>query len=700
MADKLIIVESPAKANTIKKFLGGSTKVVASMGHIRDLPKSKLGIDVEHDFEPQYINIRGKGDLIKALKKDAKDAKKVYLATDPDREGEAIAWHLAHILEIPEDSVCRVTFNEITKETVQESIKKPRKIDMNLTDAQQARRVLDRIVGYKISPVLWKKVKPGLSAGRVQSVAVKLIVDRENEIENFIPEEYWNIFAILKDEKSNKVFQAKYYGKNGKKLELHKKEEVDEILKEIENGKYIVTDVKKGEKKRTPAPPFTTSTMQQEASRKLGFTLKKTMSVAQGLYEGVRVPEKGSVGLITYMRTDSTRISEEARSAAKKHITAAYGENYYNNRYYKTSGNAQDAHEGIRPTYVELEPDKIKESLTAEQYKLYKLIYNRFIASQMAAAIYDTINVNIDVNKNNFKASGQNLKFKGFMTLYVEGKDIPDDEDDDTSVPDLEVNQEVIKQKIESKQSFTEPPARYTEASLVKELESKGIGRPSTYSPTITTILERRYIEKEKKQLKPTELGKVVNKLLTENFTDVINVEFTAKVEEEFDQVAEGKENWKKVIREFYGPFEKEVEKVETELEHVKLEDEVTDIPCDLCGRMMVVKMGRYGKFLACPGYPECKNVKPFVVTIDVPCPVCGGKVQVRKTRRGKNYYICENNKNTEDSCKFISWNKPKAGEAWDPEKEKAQTKKKATRKTTKKKATKKSTAKSKKKTE
>ncbi len=700
MADKLIIVESPAKANTIKKFLGGSTKVVASMGHIRDLPKSKLGIDVEHDFEPQYINIRGKGDLIKALKKDAKDAKKVYLATDPDREGEAIAWHLAHILEIPEDSVCRVTFNEITKETVQESIKKPRKIDMNLTDAQQARRVLDRIVGYKISPVLWKKVKPGLSAGRVQSVAVKLIVDRENEIENFIPEEYWNIFAILKDEKSNKVFQAKYYGKNGKKLELHKKEEVDEILKEIENGKYIVTDVKKGEKKRTPAPPFTTSTMQQEASRKLGFTLKKTMSVAQGLYEGVRVPEKGSVGLITYMRTDSTRISEEARSAAKKHITAAYGENYYNNRYYKTSGNAQDAHEGIRPTYVELEPDKIKESLTAEQYKLYKLIYNRFIASQMAAAIYDTINVNIDVNKNNFKASGQNLKFKGFMTLYVEGKDIPDDEDDDTSVPDLEVNQEVIKQKIESKQSFTEPPARYTEASLVKELESKGIGRPSTYSPTITTILERRYIEKEKKQLKPTELGKVVNKLLTENFTDVINVEFTAKVEEEFDQVAEGKENWKKVIREFYGPFEKEVEKVETELEHVRLEDEVTDIPCDLCGKMMVVKMGRYGKFLACPGYPECKNVKPFVVTIDVPCPVCGGKVQVRKTKRGKNYYICENNKNTEDSCKFISWNKPKAGEAWDPEKEKAQTKKKATRKTTKKKATKKSTAKSKKKTE
>lgn len=686
MADKLIIVESPAKANTIKKFLGGSTKVVASMGHIRDLPKSKLGINIENDFEPEYINIRGKGDLIKSLKKDAKDAKKVYLATDPDREGEAIAWHLAHILDIPEDSICRVTFNEITKETVQESIKKPRKIDMNLTDAQQARRVLDRIVGYKISPLLWKKVKPGLSAGRVQSVAVKLICDREKEIEDFIPEEYWNIYATVKDEKTKKVFEAKYYGKDGKKKELHKKEEVDSVLKEIENGKYIVTDVKKGEKKRTPAPPFTTSTMQQEASRKLGFTLKRTMSIAQGLYEGVKVPEKGSVGLITYMRTDSTRISEEARSAAKQYISTTYGASYYENRYYKTNGNAQDAHEGIRPTYVELNPEKIKDSLTTEQYKLYKLIYNRFIASQMSAAVYDTINVNIDVNNNNFKASGQNLKFKGFMTLYVEGNDGKEDDEESTSIPDLEINQEVIKQKLEPKQSFTEPPARYTEASLVKELESKGIGRPSTYSPTITTILERHYIEKDKKQLLPTELGKVVNKLLTENFTDIINVEFTAKVEEEFDQVAEGKEEWKKVIREFYGPFEKELEKVETELEHVKLEDEVTDIPCELCGRMMVVKMGRYGKFLACPGYPECKNVKPFVVTIDVPCPVCGGKVQVRKTKRGKNYYICENNKNTEDSCKFISWNKPKVGEPWNPEEEKTTKARKTKAKSTKKK--------------
>ena len=538
MSNKLIIVESPAKANTIKKFLGANTKVVASMGHIRDLPKSKLGVDIEHDFEPEYINIRGKGDLIKSLKKEAKSADVVYLATDPDREGEAIAWHLAKILEIPEDSVCRVTFNEITKEAVKESIKQPRKIDMNLTDAQQARRVLDRIVGYKISPLLWKKVKPGLSAGRVQSVAVKLIVDRENEIRNFIPEEYWNIYATLLDEKSKQDFVAKFYGKNDKKVELHKKEEVDEILSNIKNGKYIVTNIKNGEKKRTPAPPFTTSTMQQEASRKIGFTIKKTMSVAQGLYEGVRIPEKGSVGLITYMRTDSTRISEEARAVAKEVITQAYGANYYENRYYRQNKDAQDAHEGIRPTYIHITPDSIKDSLTPDQYKLYKLIYNRFIASQMAAAVYDTISVDIDVNEYKFKASGQNLKFKGFMTLYVEGNDSKEDEEESTNIPKLELNQEVKKEKLDAKQSFTEPPARYTEASLVKELETKGIGRPSTYSPIITTIIERRYIEKDKKQLVPTQLGEVVNTLLTENFTDIIDVTFTARVEDEFDEVA------------------------------------------------------------------------------------------------------------------------------------------------------------------
>ena len=664
MADKLIIVESPAKANTIKKFLGGSTKVVASMGHIRDLPKSKLGIDIEHDFEPEYINIRGKGDLIKSLKTDAKKAKKVYLATDPDREGEAIAWHLAKILENDKDKITRVTFNEITKTAVQKAIKEPRNIDLNTVDAQQARRVLDRIVGYKISPILWKKVKRGLSAGRVQSVAVKLIVDRENEIENFIPEEYWNIYADLKDEKSKKQFEARFYGKNGKKQEIHSKEEIDQILKTIENAKYTVSEVKKGEKKRNPAPPFTTSTMQQEASRKLGFTLKKTMSVAQGLYEGVKIAEKGTVGLITYMRTDSTRISEEARASAKTQIVATYGEEYYENRYYKTSKDAQDAHEGIRPTYADIEPDKIKDELTKDQYKLYKLIYNRFMASQMKPAIYDTMAVNIKADDYDFKANGQSLRFKGFMTLYVEGTD-EKEEKEEGILPELQENQEVKLLKINPKQSFTEPPARYTEASLVKTLEEKGIGRPSTYSPTITTILERRYIQKEQKQLVPTELGKIVNKILTENFTDVINVEFTAKIENEFDEIAEGKEQWKQMIREFYGPFEKELEKVEKELEHVELVDEVSDVPCDKCGRMMVYKYGKYGKFLACPGYPECKNTKPIVETINVPCPKCGAVVQVRKTKRGKKYFICENNP---QSCDYISWNKPKPGEKWNPE--------------------------------
>ena len=658
MADKLIIVESPAKANTIKKFLGGKTKVVASMGHIRDLPKSKLGVNIENNFEPEYINIRGKGDLIKSLKKDAKSAKKVYLATDPDREGEAIAWHLAHILDIPEDSKSRVTFNEITKTAVQKAIKEPRQIDINLVNAQQARRVLDRIVGYKISPVLWKKVRKGLSAGRVQSVAVKLIVDREKEIEDFIPEEYWNIIAKLLDEKSKKEFEAKLVGKNNKKLEIHSKEEVDEILDNIKDAKFIVKDVKKGERKRNPAPPFTTSTMQQEASRKLNFSLKKTMSVAQTLYEGVKIPEKGTVGLITYMRTDSTRISEEARKVAKEVVEATYGSEYYENRYYKTKADAQDAHEAIRPTYIDIKPEQIKDSLTNDQYKLYRLIYNRFLASQMKSAIFDTLAVTIDANEYNFKANGQSIKFKGFMTLYVEGTD--EKEDEIGQIPLLEVDQEVKKEKIESKQSFTEPPPRYTEASLVKALEEKDIGRPSTYSPTITTIIARHYVEKEAKQLVPTELGKVVNKLLTENFPDIINVEFTAEIENEFDEIADGKENWKQMISEFYGPFEKELEKVEKELEHVELEEEVSDVPCEKCGRMMVVKYGRYGKFLACPGYPECKNVKPYIETIEEPCPKCGGKVQIRKTKNRRTFYICENNP---EKCDYISWTKPKKAE-------------------------------------
>ena len=697
MIDKLVIVESPAKANTIKKFLGGKSKVVASMGHIRDLPKSKMGINIEKDFEPEYINIRGKASLINSLKKDAKEAKKVYLATDPDREGEAIAWHLAYILGIDPESVCRVTFNEITKEAVKNGMNNPRKIDLNLADAQQARRVLDRIVGYKISPVLWKKVKRGLSAGRVQSVAVKLIVDREEEIEKFIPEEYWNINLMVSDKKTKTKFNCKFVGKNGEKVELHSKEEVDLILADLEKAKYKVVDVKKGERKRNPAPPFTTSTLQQDASRKLNFALKKTMSVAQSLYEGVKLPEYGETGLITYMRTDSTRISNEAREAAKEHIIKVYGENYYENRFYKTKSEAQDAHEAIRPSHIELTPEMIKDSLSADQYKLYKLIYNRFMASQMASAVYDTVTVSIDGNEYNFKANGQTMKFKGYMTLYVENEEKEEFE----KIPELDVGEEVKKESIEAKQSFTEPPARYTEASLVKTLEEKGIGRPSTYAPTITTILLRRYIEKVQKQLMPTDLGKVVNKLLVENFGDVVNVEFTAQIEEEFDKIALGDEKWKKVIREFYTPFGKTVEKVEKELEHVTLTYEESDTPCEKCGRMMVIKYGRFGKFLACPGYPECQNAKPIIETIDVPCPVCGSVVQIRKTKSRRNYYICEKNGGIGEGCYYISWNKPKEGEKFVPNNETDmelfEQDKKKTKKTTAKKTSKKTTTKARK---
>ena len=697
MIDKLVIVESPAKANTIKKFLGGKSKVVASMGHIRDLPKSKMGINIEKDFEPEYINIRGKASLINSLKKDAKDAKKVYLATDPDREGEAIAWHLAYILGIDPESICRVTFNEITKEAVKNGMNNPRKIDLNLADAQQARRVLDRIVGYKISPVLWKKVKRGLSAGRVQSVAVKLIVDREEEIEKFVPEEYWNINLMVSDKKTKTKFNCKFVGKNGEKVDLHSKEEVDNILADLEKAKYKVIDVKKGERKRNPAPPFTTSTLQQDASRKLNFALKKTMSVAQSLYEGVKLPEYGETGLITYMRTDSTRISNEAREAAKEHIIKTYGENYYENRFYKTKSEAQDAHEAIRPSHIELSPELVKDSLSADQYKLYRLIYNRFMASQMASAVYDTVTVSVDGNEYNFKANGQTMKFKGYMTLYVENEEKEEFE----KIPELEIGEEVKKENIEAKQSFTEPPARYTEASLVKTLEEKGIGRPSTYAPTITTILLRRYIEKVQKQLMPTDLGRVVNKLLVENFGDVVNVEFTAQIEEEFDKIALGDEKWKKVIREFYTPFGKTVEKVEKELEHVTLTYEESDTPCDKCGRMMVIKYGRFGKFLACPGYPECQNAKPIIETIDVPCPVCGSVVQIRKTKTRRNYYICEKNGGIGEGCYYISWNKPKEGEKFVPNNEVdielfEQDKKKA-KKTTSKKTTKKASSKTKK---
>ena len=685
-ASKLIIVESPSKATTIKKFLGSDYKVMASKGHVRDLPKSKLGVDPDKDFEVQYINIRGKASLINELKKEAKKAGTVYLATDPDREGEAIAWHLAYLLNLPTDSLCRVTFNEITKDTVKKSIKEPRKIDMNLTDAQQARRVMDRIVGYKISPILWKKVKRGLSAGRVQSVAVKLIVDRENEIESFIPEEYWNLYATL--EKDKEEFQARLAEINNKKIELHSKDEVDKILSDIKNSKYIVTNVKNGTRKRTPAPPFTTSTMQQEASRKINFSIKKTMQVAQTLYES---------GYITYMRTDSTRISEEARAAAKTLITNKYGKDYYENRYYKKASGAQDAHEAIRPTNIAANFEELKNKLTPDQFKLFSLIFNRFIASQMSQAIYETVSATIEANgKNdtyNFKASGQTLKFKGFMTLYVEDKDDDSTEDEENQIPKLEVNETLKKKKIESKQSFTEPPARYTEASLVKALEEKGIGRPSTYATIISTIIERRYIEKDKKQLVPTELGKVVNKLLVENFPDIINVEFTANIEDQFDKIAEGQEEWKQVLREFYVPFEKEVEKVDKELEHVKIQDEVTDIMCNKCGKPMVVKYGRYGKFLACSGYPDCHNIEPFHEKVDVPCPVCGSEVYLRRTNRGKKYYICsKNNKKEEKPCNYISWDAPKLGEPWTPEDNKPKTRKKTAKKSKTKKTSKSTT--------
>ncbi|MBQ9267787.1 MAG: type I DNA topoisomerase [Clostridia bacterium] len=690
MADYLVIVESPAKATTIKKILGSKYKIEASMGHIRDLPKSQLGVDVENNFEPKYINIRGKAELIKKLKKEAQSATKVYLATDPDREGEAIAWHLAYILGIDENSDCRITFNEITKNGIQTAIKEPRKLDKNLIDAQQARRVLDRIVGYKISPLLWKKVKKGLSAGRVQSVAVRIIVDRENEIENFKSEEYWSLDAKVKEMKNRKNFNIRLIDYKGKKIEISSEEQMKQVTSELEDETYVVKTIKSGEKKRTPAPPFTTSTLQQEASRKLGFTTKRTMSVAQGLYED---------GLITYMRTDSTRISEEARAMAKEQIVSQYGKEYYENRYYKTKKDAQDAHEAIRPTYIDRLPEEIKEKYTSDQYKLYKLIYERFIASQMASAVYDTMAVDVEAGEYTFRANGSKIKFAGFMKVYVEGND-ENLEEKDVILPELKEGEKLQLMELLPEQHFTEPPARYTEASLVKALEERGIGRPSTYAPTISTILDRHYIEREKKTLVPTELGKIVDHLLRENFKDIVDVKFTAQMEEKLDEVGEGDIEWKKVISDFYGPFEKNLEEVEEKIGKVELKDEVTDVPCEKCGRMMVIKIGRYGKFMACPGFPECRNIKPIVQKLDVKCPKCGGDILIKRSKRGKKYYICENNP---ASCDFIAWNGPdkngviKAAVITKDEDEKKTTTKKETKKksTTKKKAstTKKRTA-------
>jgi len=675
MPKYLVIVESPAKATTIKKILGSNYTVEASMGHIRDLPKSQIGIDFENDFEPKYINIRGKAELIKKLKKDASNADKVFLATDPDREGEAIAWHLAYILGIDEKETCRITFNEITKTGITKAIKEPRQLDMNLIDAQQARRELDRIVGYKISPLLWKKVKRGLSAGRVQSVAVKIIVDREDEIEKFVPEEYWSLDAKFKKDKKN--FLAKLNTYKGKKAEIHSEIEMNEILDDLKDQKYIVKEIKYGEKKRNPAPPFTTSTLQQEASRKLGFAIKKTMQVAQTLYES---------GLITYMRTDSTRISEEARAQVKEQVTNRFGANYYENRYFKTSKEAQDAHEAIRPSYIDRTPDVVKANLSNDQYKLYKLIYERLLSSQMAQAIYDTMVVDIDAGNASFRANGSKIRFAGFMALYVEGNDEALEEKD-VILPDLKEGQELKIHELKPEQHFTEPPPRYTEASLVKALEERGIGRPSTYAPTITTILDRRYIEREKKQLKPTELGRIVNTLLSDNFTTIVDEEFTAQMENKLDDISEGKMEWKKVIREFYDPFEKTLKEAEEKLSKVEIKDEISDVVCDKCGKMMVYKYGRFGKFLACPGFPECRNIKSIIQKIEVPCPKCGGEIHIRKSKRGKRYYICVNNP---EKCDFIAWNGPdkngviKMANIKDETTKKAKTTKKRTTKKTK----------------
>ena len=660
MASNLVIVESPAKAKTIKQYLGKSYNVIASMGHVRDLPKSQMGVDIEKHFEPKYITIRGKGDLIAKLKKEAKTAKKVYLATDPDREGEAISWHLAQLLEIDEKSPCRIAFNEITKSAVQTAVKEPRPINLDLVDAQQARRVLDRVVGYKISPLLWKKVKKGLSAGRVQSVTTRLIVDREREIEAFVPEEFWNLDAILSKQSKKEEFTASFYGKNGKKQMLATKENVERIIADISGKDFIVKDVTVGEKKRYPAPPFTTSTLQQEASRKLNFTAARTMMAAQQLYEGVAVEGHGTVGLITYMRTDSMRISQDALKDARDYIGTKYGSTFLPQSAcaYKSKSNAQDAHEAIRPTYVALTPQEIKSSLTGDMYKLYKLIWERFIACQMQNAVYDTVNADITAGDYLFKASGSKLKFKGFMALYVEGSD-DEAEVKDKMLPELSIGDKLDLKKLAHEQHFTQPPPRYTEATLVKALEEKGIGRPSTYAPTITTITARGYVARDKKQLKPTELGSVVTDIMTQYFTDIVGVEFTANMEKQLDSIEDGALPWQDLMESFYQPFAKTLKVAEDEIGKIKIEDEVSDVPCDKCGRMMVYKMGRFGKFLACPGFPECRNAKPIIKESGALCPLCGGKILEKKSKRGKLYYGCEHN----PSCSFMSWDEPETKE-------------------------------------
>lgn len=651
---KLVIVESPSKAKTIKKYLGEDYEVIASQGHIIDLPASKLAVDIEHDFRPEYKTMTGKANIIKQIKELAKDKEVVYLATDPDREGEAIAWHLKNLLNIADNNKCRIEFNEITKNAVKKAVEKPRIVNQDLVDAQQARRILDRIVGYKLSPLLWKKVKKGTSAGRVQSVALKIIVDKEREIQNFKPEDYYIMYAKL--DKNGDIVTAKFYGDINGRIELKDEEQVNKILNQIDKKQYKVVDIIKNERRKNPPAPFTTSSLQQEASRKLGFGVKKTMMIAQKLYEA---------GHITYMRTDSIRLSDDAKKMAKDYITKNFGNTYYLAREFKAKDSAQDAHEAIRPTHV----DNALE-LSRDEEKLYNLILNRFLASQMSVAVYDTTKIKINVEDYIFNINGSIIKFDGFMKLYIEGKDDKakgkhDNEDDDeelNALPQFEIG-EVLKQKeLKADMKTTEPPARYTEASLVKVMEEKGVGRPSTYAPTISTIEDRLYIEKQGKYLVPTDLGTVVNKIMEENFEDIVDVQFTADMENKLDMVAESKQNYVEMLRDFYEPFSKNLAEVQDKIEKVKIPEQESDVICEKCGKTMVIKQGRFGKFLACPGYPTCQNIKPYNETIDAPCPDCGGKVIIKHTKTKRAFYVCENNNNTENSpCKYISWTKPKA---------------------------------------
>ena len=656
MARYLVIVESPAKVKTIKKFLGSNYVVTASNGHVRDLPKSQLGVDVEHDYEPKYITIRGKGEILANLRKEVKKADKVYLATDPDREGEAISWHLSQALKLENKKTYRISFNEITKNAVKASLKNAREIDMDLVDAQQARRVLDRIVGYRISPLLWAKVKRGLSAGRVQSVALRIIADREEEINAFIPEEYWTLDANLKVEGEKKILTAKFYGTEKKKMTIRSKEELEQILKEVDQADYSVADIKKGERIKKAPVPFTTSTLQQEASKALNFATSKTMRIAQQLYEGIDIKGNGTVGIITYLRTDSTRVSEEADASVREYIASNYGKEYVAAGEAKEGADKkiiQDAHEAIRPTDVSRTPAAMKDSLTRDQFRLYQLIWKRFVASRMRPARYETTSVKIAAGTYRFTVAASKIIFEGFRSVYTEAGE--EKEESNVLLKGLDMDSRLTKESFESKQHFTQPPAHYTEAALVKTLEELGIGRPSTYAPTISTIIARRYVAKENKNLYLTEIGEVVNNIMKQSFPSIVDVNFTANMESLLDGVAEGKVGWKTIIENFYPDLEKAVEKAEKEQEAVKIEDEVTDVICDQCGRNMVIKYGPHGRFLACPGFPECRNTKPYLEKIGVPCPVCGKDVVIRKTKKGRKYYGCQDNPN----CEFMSWQKP-----------------------------------------